>query len=382
MDQVQCIYTTKREYPSINHVRIDAILISSDDNEEDFISLKTETRQQRRLDERKRKRTDDEDEEDDEQVLGLHYPWLDLIPTHPIPPPLSVSLLLDREVKCLLEYLEPTKAEQQLREYLIHRIRETVKAEWPEATVEVFGSYSTSIYLPNSDLDLVVQFPPSVNPRLFKLSRVLERGDICMNPTVIERATVPVIKFEDVMTKIKVDIIMNSTNGLESCKRHPKVAAGEIDPMKNLGVLLLEFFQLYGINFHLGSVCIEVNGDGKYQYVSTRARSRNGVSVFSILDPLDKNNDIGNKSFHAVDITDIFKRCYNRITAKSIEIEAELKRNKYNQLDNNDEWKVYSFLKDSFFIPNDFLDHRELMQDVYYEKRWKGQWTAKSFKWK
>lgn len=45
---------------------------------------------------------------------------------------------------------------------------------------------------------------------------------------------------------------------------HPKVASGQIDPLKNLGVLVLDFFQLYGICFNLDDVGISVNGSGSY----------------------------------------------------------------------------------------------------------------------
>lgn len=45
---------------------------------------------------------------------------------------------------------------------------------------------------------------------------------------------------------------------------HPKVASGQIDPLQNLGVLVLDFFQLYGICFNLDDVGISVNGSGSY----------------------------------------------------------------------------------------------------------------------
>ena len=45
---------------------------------------------------------------------------------------------------------------------------------------------------------------------------------------------------------------------------HPKVASGAIDPMKNLGPLLLDFFQFYGLNFNLDETGIDVRGNGSY----------------------------------------------------------------------------------------------------------------------
>lgn len=97
---------------------------------------------------------------------------------------------LDKEVSCFIQYLEPTKIEIKLREYLVHRIREAVKDKWPEAEVVVFGSFSTQLYLPNGDIDLVVRFPPSSPVRLRRLASCLEAEEICRDPQVIEHATV------------------------------------------------------------------------------------------------------------------------------------------------------------------------------------------------
>ena len=97
---------------------------------------------------------------------------------------------LQREVACFIQYLEPTPIEIKLREYLVHRIREAVTTQWPDAEVIVFGSFSTQLYLPNSDIDIVVKFPPSSPVRLRRLASCLEQQDICREPQIIEHASV------------------------------------------------------------------------------------------------------------------------------------------------------------------------------------------------
>lgn len=101
-----------------------------------------------------------------------------------------LNFRLQREVTCFLQYLEPTPIEIKLREYLVHRIRVAITEKWPEAKVEVFGSFSTQLYLPNSDIDIVVRFPPSVQVRLRKIAICLEAEEICRDPQIIEHATV------------------------------------------------------------------------------------------------------------------------------------------------------------------------------------------------
>lgn len=167
-----------------------------DHKEEDFISLNTEvdnrSRQQRRSDERagmKRKRGDENDDDDYDESL-LCFPWMDLMNSNRLRQPLSAIRLLQREVTCFVQYVEPTRIEIKLREYLVHRIRTSVQAKWPSATVSVFGSFSTTLYLPNSDIDLVVEFPPSTQLRLRNLASTLVQDDICRDPQVIEHASV------------------------------------------------------------------------------------------------------------------------------------------------------------------------------------------------
>lgn len=45
---------------------------------------------------------------------------------------------------------------------------------------------------------------------------------------------------------------------------HPKVRNGEIDPMENLGVLLIDFFELYGHYFRYETVGISLRNGGFY----------------------------------------------------------------------------------------------------------------------
>ncbi|GAA5809060.1 hypothetical protein MFLAVUS_002463 [Mucor flavus] len=404
--------------------------------EEDFISLAEvddRSRQQKRFEERtqlKRKRDDTEDGEVDSWESELCYPWMELMGSNRLKQPLSAARLLQREVTCFLQYLEPTPIEIKLREYLVHRIRVAITEKWPEAKVEVFGSFSTQLYLPNSDIDIVVRFPPSVQVRLRKIAICLEAEEICRDPQIIEHATVPVIKFEDVMTKLKVDIILNSTSGIDSAnmiqsmmkkypgvrpislivkyllalrnmnevftgglggyavvclvvsflQMHPKVASGQIDPMQNLGVLILDFFQFYGINFSLDTVGICVNGAGSY-YDKSHITSRDGRSVFSIQDPQDRNNDIGMKSYNSTNVVRSFKYAYLAMTRKAFLLEQELKRNNYMHLDPStlENPKKASILGSFLHISSEFIKQRELMNNVYNEKRWSDQDAASTF---
>ena len=49
-----------------------------------------------------------------------------------------------------------TPEEYTMRFEVVLRVEEVIKQEFPGATVEVFGSFQTGLYLPTSDIDMVV----------------------------------------------------------------------------------------------------------------------------------------------------------------------------------------------------------------------------------
>ncbi|KAK3804560.1 MAG: hypothetical protein J3Q66DRAFT_376241 [Benniella sp.] len=184
----------------------------------------------------------------------------------------SVPIMLTQELWDFVDYISPTKEEHQIREYVVRLVRKTVKDLWSNADVVVFGSFDTMLYLPTS----------------------------CYKVTVISKAKVPLGQFKESITGIPVDISFNLTNGIDSGQvistyineipalrpltmlvkyflmiqnhnevykggigsytdghhdpqlpaKHPQIQVGNIDPMDNLGVLLIEFFELYGLCFN------------------------------------------------------------------------------------------------------------------------------------
>jgi DNA polymerase sigma len=108
---------------------------------------------------------------------------------------------------------------------------------------------------------------------------------------------------------------------------------------------------------------------------------RNGRQVFSIRDPQDANNDIGMKSYNSSSVIRAFKFAYLSMTSKAFELEEELRKNGYKHLNRKrlSSPKKTSILSSFLHISSDFMKQRQLMNDVYAEKRWKGQEAADSF---
>lgn len=174
------------------------------------------------------------------------------------------------------------------------------------------------------------------------LANVIKRARITSRVTVIAKAKVPIIKFVTTYGRLNVDISINQGNGVVAGKivngflhdmrgcglalrslviiakaflnqrgmnevytgglgsysivclavsflqMHPKIRRGEIDAENNLGVLVMEFFELYGCYFNYEEVGISVRKGGSY--FSKRQRGWYDSlkkNLLSIEDPTD-----------------------------------------------------------------------------------------------
>lgn len=96
--------------------------------------------------------------------------------------------------------------ERELRENVVTRFKTAILELWPNATVEVFGSFRTELYLPKSDVDLII-FGVEDQSRFFMLrDKLLADGIIEPHLIEIVRARVPIIKCMDLKSKFSLDI--------------------------------------------------------------------------------------------------------------------------------------------------------------------------------
>lgn len=97
---------------------------------------------------------------------------------------------------------------------------------------------------------------------------------------------------------------------------HPKIQSGDIDPNKNLGVLLLEFFELYGKNFNFDQTGISVRKGGHYFSKSHRGWQRERQPyLLSIEDPADESNDIAGGSHNILSVRSVFAGAFDLLSA-------------------------------------------------------------------
>ncbi|XP_037067880.1 terminal nucleotidyltransferase 4B-like [Pollicipes pollicipes] len=216
------------------------------------------------------------------------------------------------------------------------------------------------------DIDIVVM--GNWDKCLEMLKDALIRAEICDAGSikVLDKAAVPIIKLTDRRTEVKVDISFNMTNGLVSANQikqymteypdMPKLVIAlkqfllqrelnevftggissyslilmtvgflqtyetDLDsfPGCKLGILLIEFFEMYGLKFNYLKTCIKVKDHGyapRSQVEEQFAAHSVHNSPLCIEDPHNAGNDIGRSSYNMMKVKEAFKYAYQRLSS-------------------------------------------------------------------
>ncbi|CAO1613525.1 unnamed protein product [Sympodiomycopsis kandeliae] len=326
----------------------------------------------------KKRKFDDEDDEQDgfssgrtkkerERAAARGTPWSVDVNWNTAR---NAAQQLHRELIAFERWLSPTKREHDCRMMVIELIRKAIISQWRDADVLSFGSQDTELYLPQGDIDLVVVSDSMERQRregvLRAMAACLRRNNLATDVQVIARAKVPIIKFVCTHGKYRCDISVNQTNGLKAAEYvnqmqsempairplimltkhllqqrgmsevytgglgsfsvillvinfmqvHPKVQRGEIDATRNLGVLFLDFLELYGKNFGYDDTGITVRGKGGYFHKARRGwKDHTKPWKLSIEDPQNPDNDISTGSYNIISVRSALSGAFDMLTS-------------------------------------------------------------------
>ncbi|KAJ2498617.1 hypothetical protein GGH96_004173 [Coemansia sp. RSA 1972] len=204
----------------------------------------------------------------------------------------------------------------------------------------------------------------SIRQFLYRLARQLKQNGFCHNCEVIANARVPIIKTTERISGIAVDISINADSGMKSAQvqksfsekvypnalraivlaikqflfqrsmnevytggmgsyaitllvvsllqMHPRIRSGGLDASKNLGVLLIEFFELYGKRFNYDTVCVSVRENGCYLNKRNKTFfSPTQPYLLAIEDPCDTSNDVTKGTYGISRIKQTFSGAYD-----------------------------------------------------------------------
>ncbi|CAF0714334.1 unnamed protein product [Brachionus calyciflorus] len=347
---------------------------------------------------------DDEEEEDDEEQDNKNSK-IDLSLINSVHVCAAQVRRLHEEIILFTRYISPRPDEYFMRNEVVDKITRVIKNEWPSCQVDIFGSFKTGLYLPTSDIDLVVFGEWSVLP-LNQLKEALIRENVTdrENIKVLDKASVPIIKVTESRTDLRIDISFNMINGVKSaalikeylneypCLRylamvlkqfllqrdlnevwtggigsyslilmivsflqlHPRIDAKSND--NNLGVLLIEFFELYGKQFNYMRTGIRVKDGGSYvpkEEIFKQFNNGYRASILCIEDPLNPSNDIGKGSYGALKVKQAFEYAYLTLS------EAVAPQNSYLIKDNQ------SILGRILRITQEVIEYRRWIKELY-----------------
>jgi len=154
---------------------------------------------------------------------------------------------------------------------------------------------------------------------------------------------------------------------------HPKLRRSKIDPMRNLGVLLVEFFETFGKHFNYYDVGISLRNGGFYFRKKDRGwYNPTKTFLLCIEDPQDPASDVSSGSFALSKIKKTLAGAFEVLSAVLCLRGAELDRGTYYSLRKGGAGRasrdpVQMSLLDSIMgITQEVMNRRKLIAELYH----------------
>ncbi|KAI9660106.1 MAG: hypothetical protein M1821_001458 [Bathelium mastoideum] len=289
---------------------------------------------------------------------------------------------LHLEVRDFYEYAMPRDFEAEMRRDLVNRVSTVMRQKFA-AQVECFGSFAAGLYLPTADMDLVAlsdQFVSGYPPRLghgksnniYLIAERIDNAGIMQykSKEVVAKAKVPLVKFIDSETGLRVDVSFENPTGVhalstfDSWKRdypampflvyvikqflsmrglnelymggmssftivclvvsflhhHPIVQNGSMPQLDHLGNLLLSFFDFYGNHFDVRTQEVQLNPPG---LLPKRKDASGNIDRICVIDPNNFSNNISRGTRHTAVILRAFSEAYRTLMRRMDEVEKQ-----------------------------------------------------------
>ncbi|KAJ5088261.1 hypothetical protein N7456_011877 [Penicillium angulare] len=293
-------------------------------------------------------------------------PWMASTPRS-----LNPITKLHNEVIAFYNWVRPHRFEQLVRSDLVFRLERAFQSRYGKVQIRPFGSFASGLYLPVADIDLVLlstsfqnsgtKFYGERKGQIYSFAAFLRDLGIAAPGSVetIAHARVPILKFVDNLTGLRVDLSFDNDSGLlanrtfqEWKSQYPtmpvivsvikqfllirglnEVPTGGLGGFsitclvthllqhmphhnqQNVGDTLLNFFNFYGNEFNHRDVGLRMNAPGFVnKYFGQKER-------LMIEDPNNPSNDIsgGTKEIPLIfrAFSDAYRALKNRLDASS-----------------------------------------------------------------
>ncbi|KAI0191884.1 hypothetical protein F4808DRAFT_381558 [Astrocystis sublimbata] len=295
----------------------------------------------------------------------------------------NMGTRLHMEIRDFYEYVAPRPFEEKLRQQLVSQLETVVHARWRDARILPFGSFMSGLYLPTADMDIAICSNEFIERSklcfdkkrfLWQMKSHLEWHRVPYKNSVeaITRAKVPLLKYTDDHTGLKVDISFEKMDGynaiatfkkwkdqypamppLVAVIKHFLLMRGLNEPVNgglggfsiicmvvhvlqtmpqvqsrsmtddHLGEVLMQFLDYYGNRFNYEKVAIRMDPPGILNKAKASSVVYRNLDRISIIDPNNPENDIsgGSSSFYV--IKDAFAKAYQTLQSGMMQAAKE-----------------------------------------------------------
>ncbi|KAL9057546.1 MAG: hypothetical protein Q9162_002279 [Coniocarpon cinnabarinum] len=313
-----------------------------------------------------------------EWTRAAHRPWLEFIPLLPS----NIKAMAQMHIECtefFYSYLQPRGYENRMRQQVIDNLQRFFDAHFPGCMVRSFGSFAAGLYLPTADMDVVIITQDFVknNRQVFgdgrgqvrfgSVNKKLVKSDLHSGRvTPLLHARVPLIKYVDQATHLRVDLSFENFSGLVTNDRYnlwlqryeglaplvvmiklylnmrdfddpsqggiggftvtclvvfllhhwAELTTADFKPGGNLGFALYKFFDFYG-----NRQTFDVHKDEINMRSMEKKEKQQRSPALVIRDPDDPSNNIARASKNAPYILSAFNDAFKRLNNRMDEIE-------------------------------------------------------------
>ncbi|KAL2144008.1 hypothetical protein VTI28DRAFT_9690 [Corynascus sepedonium] len=299
----------------------------------------------------------------------------------------NMAIWLHKEVVDFYDYIKPRDFEERLRNELVQDLKQFCRRVFRDAEVYPFGSFPSGLYLPTADMDMAFMSDAYLRGGyakyhtktfLYRFRGQLVNHKVAWEDEIelIVHAKVPLVKFIEHKTGLKVDVSFENNTGVNAINtfkawreqypgmpalvtliKHfllmrglnepvnggiggfsviclvvsmlqmmPEVQSGNLDTRHHLGQLLLHFFDLYGNKFNYQTVAISLNPPRwipKHQVTDFAYKNHDRLSI---IDPNNPANDIAGGSSNTRTILAHFAHAHQELTKRMAELAQDPNR--------------------------------------------------------
>ena len=163
---------------------------------------------------------------------------------------------LHKEILDFYSWVKPKPHEAEVRDAVFRRLQ-TLLQKSSAGELKAFGSYAAGLYLPNADMDLVYltrSYRPGA-PSKARSSKLvndvalfLRRSGIAQGPVIpISHAKVPIIKFVDRVSGLRIDLSFDNDSGVVAIDSFHKWT-GTYPIMPIVVSVLKQYLMIRGLN--------------------------------------------------------------------------------------------------------------------------------------